>query len=185
MTEIEEAALSSDEQFYWGEKCFDDGNYEDAEKWYRFAADKGHAEAQYTLGNLYNSLYEYDYGWPYICDKQARECYMLAANQGHVKAMFQLGGLHRYSTNATIGEDYAEAKKWYELAIKYGHESAKCCLDDMIEANHKEVEEILLYLAKQGHELAIEEMNELYPQGWEHVSQENPILQISDEEFPF
>jgi TPR repeat protein len=50
-------------------------------RWYRLAADKGHAVAQCNLGNCY----EFGGGVP-KCEEDAVGWYWLAAGQGHARA---------------------------------------------------------------------------------------------------
>lgn len=55
--------------------------YTEAVKWYRKAAEKGYAPAQYNLGNMYR------YGKGIAKDiQEARRWYRKAANHGHENA---------------------------------------------------------------------------------------------------
>ena len=63
-------------------------DYAEAVKWYRKAAEQGHAEAQYLLGVMYNN------GNGVIKDfQEARKWYQKAAEQGHEGAEMALYAL--------------------------------------------------------------------------------------------
>jgi TPR repeat protein len=72
-----------------------EGNKEEAMKYYRFAADHGHPEAQCNLGSL--------------LEEEAIKYYRFAADQGFVPAQSKLNGLMEEETIATVSEsDYEE-----------------------------------------------------------------------------
>ena len=74
--------------FKTGEKYFEQDNYAEAVKWYRKAAEQGHAEAQYALG------YSYQYGHGAAQDdEEAANWYRKAAEQGHEAARQELQDL--------------------------------------------------------------------------------------------
>ncbi len=83
--------------------------YTQAAFWFRRAAEKGDAEAQDALGNLYDSdqvgLQDYE---------QAAFWYRKAADQGDADAQWSLGGL--YLDGQGVPQDYAESYFWYDLA---------------------------------------------------------------------
>jgi TPR repeat protein len=83
--------------------------YTQAAFWLRKAAEKGDAEAQGALGDLYDSdqggLQDYE---------QAAFWYRKAADQGDTDAQWSLGGL--YLDGQGVPRDYAEAYFWYDLA---------------------------------------------------------------------
>ena len=62
------------------------GNYSEAAKLYRLAAESGNADARYALGSMYT------YGEGVIADYQkAEKWYRLAAEKGHREAQYTLG----------------------------------------------------------------------------------------------
>jgi TPR repeat protein len=65
-------------------------NHGESARWYRLAADQGHADAQFNLGLNYDlgRGVAQDYG-------QAAQWYQRAADQGHVEARTNLGLLYR------------------------------------------------------------------------------------------
>lgn len=68
-------------QYESGKKCFDAKNYEQAVYWWRKAAENGHAEAQYSLGWMYER------GYGVGQDKsEAAKWYHKAAEQRHESA---------------------------------------------------------------------------------------------------
>jgi len=85
-------------------------NHTEAKKWYAAAAEQGDAEAQFILGNNYNSERNYT---------QAIKWFQKAAEQGHREAMWQLHAIYR--GNNTYGAkdvpvNYEEAYYWLLLA---------------------------------------------------------------------
>ena len=97
-----------------GKDAFDAENYEQANKFYLMAAEKGNADAMYALGRCFPSgpdLTEEDF--------IAREWLVKAAEKGHLQAMFTfatfLGGGFGFRYNPW------ESTKWYLRAAKKGH----------------------------------------------------------------
>ncbi len=87
-------------------------------KWYRKAAEQGHAEAQQNLGVMYangQGVAE-DYG-------EAMKWYLKAAEQGDAHAQSILGFM--YSEGQGVSQDYVRAYMWLSLAAKRDHEDAK------------------------------------------------------------
>ena len=83
---VSPALATPQEDFDKGEIADAAGNYKQAVKWYRKAAEQGFAEAQFYLGWMYaegQGVAE-DY-------KQAAKWYRQAAEQGHAKAQNNLG----------------------------------------------------------------------------------------------
>ena len=83
----------------------------EAAKWYRLAAEKGHAIAQNNLGGMY----AYGRGVPQD-DAEAVKWYRQAAEQGEAEAQYNLGLM--YANGAGVPENDAEAVKWYRLAAE-------------------------------------------------------------------
>lgn len=84
-----------------------------AVRWFRRAAEGGHAASQYRLG----TLYEMGQGAPKDL-AEAEHWYRLAAEAGHVKAM------HNIAVLAISGRggmtNYITAAKWFAKAAEYG-----------------------------------------------------------------
>ena len=90
-----------------------------AKQWYLKAAQQGHLEAMYALGNF-----------PYKPD-HAEAVYWLqkAATRGHLESQCALGW--RYAHGYGVQEDKAEAEKWYRMAAAQGNEEAKKALESL------------------------------------------------------
>ena len=110
-----------EEQFVLGNVYYKgDGvprDYTEAAKWYRKAADQGHANSQYMLG----SMRDRGDGMPpdYI---EAVAWYRKAAENGHISAQLELG--QKYARGKGVPQNYAEAYVWFSLAAASGLESA-------------------------------------------------------------
>jgi TPR repeat protein len=101
-------------QYQLGKHCYDMKNYADAVKWYRKAAEQGHAEAQYWLGRCY-----FD-GRGITRDRaEAIKWWRKAAEQGHAGAQYWLGLC--YEKGQGVSKDFAEAAKWYRKAAEQGN----------------------------------------------------------------
>jgi TPR repeat protein len=81
----------------------------EALKWFRLAAEQGHAEAQNFLGEI-------DY-------KEELKWNHKAAEQGDAKAQTKLGGIYIHGEGVT--QDYKEAVKWWRLAAEQGYSPAQ------------------------------------------------------------
>lgn len=109
--EIEEWSRKGDE--YYKEK-----EYTEAVKWYRKAAEQGHAEAQYKLGRCYGP-----YGTGIHDASEALRWFRKAAEQGYAEAQYELGS--NYFHGVRVKQDYAEAAKWYHKAAEQGNRLAQ------------------------------------------------------------
>ena len=86
-------------------------------KWYRKAADAGHAVAMNNIGVLYHN------GWGVSQDyTEAMRWYRKAADAGIDTAMYNIGWL--YHKGLGVSQDYTEAKKWYRKAADAGDADA-------------------------------------------------------------
>ena len=92
----------------------------------REAASKGHADAQFELGLIYEQGrgLAQDYG-------EAARCYKQAAEQGIDEAQFRLGWLFEKGLGVT--EDFVQALAWYQLSAAQGRASAQCAVGRMYE----------------------------------------------------
>ena len=89
-----------------------------AVRWYRLAAEQGHAYAQYNLGLMYRQ----GEGVPQD-DAEAVRWYRLAAEQGDAVAQFNLGCGVRKRTRVSP-RTVAEAVRWCRLAAEQGDAKA-------------------------------------------------------------
>lgn len=111
------------EDYYEGKGVPQD--YAEAAKWFRMAAVKGHAEAQYWLAVLNYS----GKGVTRDLTEAAAWC-RKAAEQGNAWAQLNLGRCYdsRYDFNHTEPRDDVEAAKWYRRAAEQGITEAQICL---------------------------------------------------------
>ena len=84
----------------------------------RTAAEQGDAEAQFSLGVMYDNGegVSQDYA-------EAVKWYRLAAEQGLASAQADLG--YMYASGRGVPQDDAEAVKWFRLATEQGHASGQ------------------------------------------------------------
>jgi len=86
----------------------------EAAKWFRKAAEQGHADAQAHLG----WMYEQGRGVPQS-DAEAVRWYRKAADQGHAQGQNNLGVM--YEQGRGVPQSYAEAAKWFRKAAEQGN----------------------------------------------------------------
>jgi TPR repeat protein len=85
---------------------------------FRMAADKGHAAAQFELGQMYAQGLGVAQQF-----EEAAFWYLLAAKQGHAQAQFHLGFLHSHGQG--VEQDYMKAYQWYCVSERCGYALAK------------------------------------------------------------
>ncbi len=85
---------------------------------FRMAADKGHAAAQFELGQMHAQGLGVTQQF-----EEAAHWYLLAAKQGHAQAQFHLGFLHSHGQG--VEQDYAKAYQWYCISERCGYALAK------------------------------------------------------------
>ena len=92
-------------------KFYDEKNYEQAEKWFRLAAERGSSLAQFRLGFIYDQ----GQGVPkdYL---EAIKWYQKAADQGEKYAQYNLGNM--YADGKGTSKDYKKAFEWYEKSAE-------------------------------------------------------------------
>lgn len=87
------------------------------------AADEGHAEAQYNLGQMYRYMRWRNYA-------EALAWHRRAAEQGHSKAQRELASM--YELGSGVPRNYEEAVKWYIRAAEQGEEEALTDLHGLV-----------------------------------------------------
>ena len=113
-------------------------NTKQAAYWYTKAAEQGHVQAQYELGNEY--LFSGDYEVPQDY-KQSVYWYTKAAEQGHILAQYKLGHMYEYGDEGP--QDYKQAFFWYTKAAEQGHVFAEDNRDKMLEKmSQSQIEEV-------------------------------------------
>ena len=90
----------------------------EAVRWYRMAAEQGHASAQLNLGYMYAN------GEGVLKDDAAAvRWFRMAAEQGHASAQYNLG--YMYATGRGVLKDTRLAHMWYNIAGANGSEIAR------------------------------------------------------------
>jgi TPR repeat protein/chromosome segregation ATPase len=88
-------------------------DHAEALQWFRAAAEKGYAPAQYNLGVAYEQ------GRGVAADeRQAFKYYLMSAEQGYAPGQFNVGNM--YSAGRGVGQDYFEANLWLKQAADGG-----------------------------------------------------------------
>lgn len=88
-------------------------DYREAEKWFRMAAERGHDDAQYKMGDYCERRSDY---------VEAIKWYRMAAERGHTAAQIALGSI--YGLGRGVPRDYVESAKWYRMAADKGNSKA-------------------------------------------------------------
>jgi hypothetical protein len=102
-------------------------NDPEAIKWFRLAAEQGHAEAQYKLGVMFDKGLGTSEN-----PREALHWYTQAAAQGHGGAENNLG--HLYHKGRGVPQDTAEAARWYQQAAAHGVTVGQQNLDQLLRA---------------------------------------------------
>ena len=98
----------------------------EAARWYRLAAEQGHAAAQSRLGDFH----QFGYGVPQDYAEAVR-WHRSAAEQGGAVAQYNLGV--RYAIGRGVPQDDGEAVRWCRLAAEQGYVDAQWNLGLMYE----------------------------------------------------
>ena len=112
------AGTSHSADFDKGWKAYQTEDYATALREWTPLAEQGDAEAQFSLG----VMYEHGQGVPQD-NKAAVKLYRLAAEQGVAKAQFNLGVM--YHKGQGVPQDYKTAVKLYRLAAEQGFAKAQ------------------------------------------------------------
>lgn len=116
------------DQLRQAQSLFVRGKYMEALKLWQPLADKGIAEAQYSVGFLYHS------GWgPERNLDTAIRWYTLAGEQDENRAQFNLGVLYLEGDTEGMAIDYAAGVKWVKRSAKNGNTRAKELLAEAYE----------------------------------------------------
>ena len=107
--------------------CYENGigipeNKEEAAKWYREAAERGHADAQWRLGLYYGYCHNNGIAIP-GGELQIGRWFSKAAEQGHPGAQYCLGACYEKAVGVEQ-EDEEKAINWYRKAAEQGHKEA-------------------------------------------------------------
>lgn len=94
-----------------GMEAYQIGDYKQALKRWKTLAERGHAQALYNLG----FMYEFGYGVT-AGDKQAFSYYLRAAQQGHLQAQHTVAWM--YARGKGVTADSTQAEKWTEISTR-------------------------------------------------------------------
>ena len=110
--------------FQKGVELYEQGNYTEAVKWLRKAAEQGLAKAQHSLGNRYykGEGVPQDY-------TEAAKWFRKAAEQGDADAQYNLGVC--YLNGNGVPQNKAVGIKWLKKAAQQGDEYAKNILEGL------------------------------------------------------
>ena len=115
---VSPALATPQEDFAKGQAAYWAGNYKDAAKWVRKAAEQGMAKAQTILGRMYR-----DGQGVVKNDKEAVKWFHQAAAQGDADAQYRLGRM--YDEGLGVIKNDKEAVKWWHLAAEQGYAPAQ------------------------------------------------------------
>ena len=124
-------------QYDLGEKLYNGEwnvarDYAKAAKWYREAAERGHADAQYKLGSMYDcgKGVDEDAEKAEMWYRKAMENGQDDAKDSLVEMYYNLGEL--YYNGDGVDEDHAAALTWYLKAAVLGDEGAREALQQLL-----------------------------------------------------
>lgn len=134
-------------------------NSDEAQRWFEKAAGHGHLDAQYQLGELYQSKNI----------EEALRRYRVAAKQGHFLSQFKLGGI--YETGELVPQNCRAAVRWYRMAAEQGHPEVQLHLGQLynfgecIPKNGAEAIRWITMAADQGSAAAQYQLGYMYENG--------------------
>ena len=108
-------------------------NDKEAEKWWKLAGEKGHSDAQYSLGLMYQESGNFS---------DSIDWYTKAGEQGNIEAQYNLGNLYSDINN------YENAEKWWEKAAEKNDVNAQYNLGSMYEKKIKNIEKSKYWYTK-------------------------------------
>ena len=157
-------ATGSETALQRGSASFVQRDFTEALRWFRIAADQGHAAARFNVGVIYDS------GLGVAQDfAEAARWYRLAAEQGYAAAQYNLGAL--YEAGQGVSQSDAEALRWYRLAAEQGHAKAQTSIGGLYEGgrgvpqSYAEALRWYRLAADQGHATAQFDIGMLYANG--------------------
>lgn len=146
------------EMYYSGRGIVKD--HEQAAKWYKSAAERGHTQSQYRLGCLYHHA-----EGVMRDDDSAIRWWQISATDGNVLSQFELATLYE------TWSDYTQAAKWHSMAAEQGHPVSQHQIAESYAHGYGVVKDKRRALkwhrkaAEQGHEQSQYEVGEYYYHG--------------------
>lgn len=150
--------------FKAGLEAYRRGDYATVVKEWRPIAEQGFAEAQFTLGVIYDE----GKGVPRN-HEEALKWYRKAADQGHAKAQLIIGAMY-FQGNGVL-QDYEEAVRWYKKSADQGYSGAQTLLGVMymegkgVPENHAEAAKWYRQAAEQGNAVGQYALAVMYKNG--------------------
>ena len=146
-----------------------EGNKQEyALKWFRRAAEEGHAAAQFVIGSLYLEGFRGDNNTEFLKQdyQEALKWFLKAAEQGESEAQYHLGEM--YAMGKGVEKDETQAIEWYFKAAKQGNKEARRALAShgkKLENMQRNVVEDLRLAAERGEPEAQYKLGILYDTG--------------------
>jgi TPR repeat protein len=159
--------LSAEEHFQKGLEGYNRGDYTEALRWYREAADEGNADAQNSLG----AFYQDGRGGLAKDDREAARLYNLAADQENAGAQNNLGHFYQDGRGG-LAKNLWEATRLYKLAADQGNAGAQNNLGNFyrdgtagLPEDDREAARLYRLAADQGYAPAQSNLGFLYESG--------------------
>ncbi len=112
------------ENFEIGFEAYERGDFSNALRIFRLAAEQRDYKAQYNLGVMYR-----DGQGVLQDDKEAVNLFRMSAEQGFSRAQYNLGWI--YYNGQGVPQDYREAVKWYRMGAEQEYQDAQLNLGFM------------------------------------------------------
>ena len=109
---------SGEESYQRGKNCDDKEGIEEKARWFRLAADQGHAIAQYELGVMCATSRGVSQS-----DTEAVRWWHLSADQGNARAQVNLGVA--YNNGLGVQQNNVTAYMWFNLSASRGDRDAR------------------------------------------------------------
>ncbi len=110
-------------------------------EWFKRGAERGNADAQYRLGEIYGSWMHEIYGYGNGVDNdndKAFEWYRKAAEQGHVKAQYSMGEMYRHGNG--VAADADKAVEWFQKSAAHADAQMQKHIKETIEEMYEQGE---------------------------------------------
>ncbi|WP_244626925.1 exonuclease domain-containing protein [Microvirga tunisiensis] len=166
-----DAAYRVGMQYHAGD-IVDEDRYE-AARWFRVAAELGHAEAAHLLGDFLESCWIWN--GDLEAGLEAAKWYQVAVDRGHAPAQAAQAKLHMWLAehyDPADGEEPnpAEALRWYNLAAASGHVDAQFRLAQILAEESPDTNSVIAFswflkAATQGHAEAQWHVATMYADG--------------------
>lgn len=104
---IDYSEMDGDEIYDYGCNFMDDGDVDNALTCFKLAAEKGCADAQLQLAEMYRYGHSVDKDF-----EESLKWYKLAAEGGNTDAIYTLGHMYYYGDG--VDQDYKEAYYWFD-----------------------------------------------------------------------